>query len=143
MHGKLTDAASRQKVALQKKATEAIVAYVGKGVAGMAIGGLVGGGGAGGGAGGAGTEEERRAEGEAERRQEEEQRGREKERVGKRGKKLDEVEVTGFELEKVLACATGKKKVDRHLEAAFKKLNLKVSKGFKTTENPVLRIVGG
>ncbi len=140
MHGKLTDAANKQKVVLQKKATDAIVAYVGKGVAGLAISGLVGG--AGGGP--AATEEERRkAEAELERKQEEEQRGREKERQNKRGKKVDEVEVTGYELEKVLACETGKKKVDRHLEAAFKKLNLKVNKGFKTAENPVLRIVGG
>jgi len=139
MHGKLTDAANKQKVALQKKATDAIVAYVGKGVAGLAISGLVGGGGGA----GATEEDKHKAEAEFERKQEEEQRGREKERQNKRGRKVDEVDVTGCDLEKVLACETGKKKVDRHLEAAFKKLSLKLNRGFKTTENPVLRIVGG
>lgn len=53
------------------------------------------------------------------------------------------MDVTGLELEKVLACETGKRRVDKHLEQAFKKLSVRTSKGLKTTDNPVLRIVGG
>lgn len=47
---------------------------------------------------------------------EEENRGREKERKEleerRKGKKFEEVEVTGYKLEDCLACKTGKKKVD-------------------------------
>ncbi|KAK4056111.1 hypothetical protein OIO90_002842 [Microbotryomycetes sp. JL221] len=56
--------------------------------------------------------------------------------------KIKEVDVTGFELEKVLKCDTGKSKVDKELESAFASLCLK-EKGIKTADNPVLRIVGG
>ncbi|GAA5924394.1 uncharacterized protein JCM15063_005627 [Sporobolomyces koalae] len=63
--------------------------------------------------------------------------------ANKRDKKeLDEVDVTGFELEKVLRCETGDKKVDKALGKAFKKIGFK-STTFKTKNNPVLRIIGG
>ncbi|KAM0787103.1 hypothetical protein ACM66B_006358 [Microbotryomycetes sp. NB124-2] len=56
--------------------------------------------------------------------------------------KIKEVDVTGFELERVLKCETGKSKVDKELEKAFESLCMK-EKRIKTSENPVLRITGG
>ncbi|KAM0749498.1 hypothetical protein T439DRAFT_357834 [Meredithblackwellia eburnea MCA 4105] len=70
-----------------------------------------------------------------------EERGRKKERVKKK-EMLAEVEVTGLELSKVLKCETGKRRTDKALKDAFKKLDCKI-KEFKTKDNPVLRIVGG
>ncbi|GAA5895007.1 uncharacterized protein JCM6883_002288 [Sporobolomyces salmoneus] len=60
----------------------------------------------------------------------------------RRKKELDEIDVTGHELEKVLRCETGDAKLDKALEKAFKKLGFK-STTFKTKNNPVLRIIGG
>ncbi|GAA5867782.1 hypothetical protein JCM1840_006691 [Sporobolomyces johnsonii] len=60
----------------------------------------------------------------------------------RKDKKLDEVDVTGFEMDQVLKCATGDKKVDQALEKAFKRLSFKTTE-FKTKHNPVLRLVGG
>ena len=87
---------------------------------------------------------------------------------GSTGKKLDEVDVTGHDMERVLTCSTGNSTIDkvrfsfssfartRHgtetvllcffqaLAQAFKRLSFKTKFGeFKTAENPVLRIVGG
>jgi hypothetical protein len=59
-----------------------------------------------------------------------------------KGKKIKEVEITGYELEKALKCETGKSKVDKALKEAFEKLSIKQSH-WKTKENPVLQIVGG
>ncbi|KAK4047851.1 hypothetical protein OIV83_005194 [Microbotryomycetes sp. JL201] len=56
--------------------------------------------------------------------------------------KIQEVDVTGFELEKVLKCETGTAKVDKVLQKAFESLSLK-EKRIKTQDNPVLRITGG
>ncbi|GAA5856468.1 hypothetical protein JCM8547_008757 [Rhodosporidiobolus lusitaniae] len=58
--------------------------------------------------------------------------------------KVDEVEVTGLDVEKVLRCETGKSAVDKALAKAFKKLSTKSGlREYKTDENPVLRVVGG
>ncbi|GAA5978954.1 hypothetical protein JCM5350_004188 [Sporobolomyces pararoseus] len=65
----------------------------------------------------------------------------EKERK-RQNNELDEIDVTGHELEKVLKCETGDKKVDKALEKAFKRLGFK-STTYKTKNNPVLRIIGG
>lgn len=60
------------------------------------------------------------------------------------GKKLDEVDVTGYDMEKVLACETGHSSTDKALTKAFKRLSFKTKFGeFKAQDNPVLRIVGG
>lgn len=56
--------------------------------------------------------------------------------------KLVEVDVTGYPLVKVLACKTGKRKLDNALESAFKKLDFK-TRDFQPKTNPVLRVVGG
>ncbi|KAI5475075.1 hypothetical protein MNV49_001951 [Pseudohyphozyma bogoriensis] len=71
----------------------------------------------------------------------EEERGRKKGREEKR-ESFAEVEVTGLELEKVLKAETGKKRVDKALKLAFKKLEVRI-KEFKTKTNPVLNIRGG
>lgn len=55
---------------------------------------------------------------------------------------LAEVDVTGYPLEKVLICETGKRKVDAALEKAFKKLDFK-TRDFQPKTDPVLRVVGG
>ncbi|GAA5823378.1 hypothetical protein JCM10212_005674 [Sporobolomyces blumeae] len=55
---------------------------------------------------------------------------------------LDEVDVTGHEMDKVLKCETGDKEVDKALAKAFKRLTLKTTT-YKTKNNPVLRLVGG
>ncbi|GAA5956632.1 hypothetical protein JCM21900_003629 [Sporobolomyces salmonicolor] len=60
----------------------------------------------------------------------------------RKAKKLDEVDVTGYEMDQVLKCATGNKKVDQALEKAFSRLSFKTTE-FKTKHNPVLRLVGG
>ncbi|GAA5971275.1 hypothetical protein JCM11641_008291 [Rhodosporidiobolus odoratus] len=58
--------------------------------------------------------------------------------------KVEEVDVTGIEMEKVLKCETGNAKVDKALAKAFKKLAFKSKlMEYKTSDNPVLRIVGG
>ncbi|GAA6041225.1 hypothetical protein JCM8097_008352 [Rhodosporidiobolus ruineniae] len=58
--------------------------------------------------------------------------------------KVDEVEVTGLDVEKVLRCQTGKSSVDKALAKAFKRLSIKSKlREYTTSENPVLRIVGG
>ncbi|GAA5991560.1 hypothetical protein JCM10908_005763 [Rhodotorula pacifica] len=63
---------------------------------------------------------------------------------GNTGKKLDEVDVTGHDMERVLLCATGNTTVDKELAKAFKRLSFKTKFGeFKTQDNPVLRIIGG
>lgn len=89
---------------------------------------------------------------------------------GSTGKKLDEVDVTGHDMERVLTCSTGNSTIDKvrllflffsctrcgltelktgawlfqELAQAFKRLSFKTKFGeFKTAENPVLRIVGG
>ncbi|GAA5952976.1 hypothetical protein JCM8115_002399 [Rhodotorula mucilaginosa] len=63
---------------------------------------------------------------------------------GNTGKKLDEVDVTGHDIERVLTCSTGNATIDMELAQAFKRLSFKTKFGeFKTAENPVLRIVGG
>ncbi|BEI84600.1 hypothetical protein CcaverHIS002_0500010 [Cutaneotrichosporon cavernicola] len=49
--------------------------------------------------------------------------------------KLAEIDVTGYPLDKVLACKTGKRKLDAELDAA--------SRDFQPKTNPVLRVVGG
>ncbi|KAL8292768.1 hypothetical protein RQP46_001380 [Phenoliferia psychrophenolica] len=118
--GKLVDAAKENLGKGRQAVTEGVVRYLGKGVAATAIGGAIGGG--------------------AEVKEEE--RGRAEVRPKEKKKKLDEVEVTGLPLEKVLKCETGKKRTDRSLSDAFKRLNVK-NKAFKTKSNPVLRIVGG
>lgn len=87
--GKLVDAAksnfgSRGEVLLPK-----VVRYFAKGTATAAAGGVL----------------------EAAGGKKVEEGGKVKER--KKGKKIDEVEVTGYELEKVLRCETGKSKVDK------------------------------
>ncbi|BEI93542.1 uncharacterized protein CcaverHIS019_0600010 [Cutaneotrichosporon cavernicola] len=56
--------------------------------------------------------------------------------------KLAEIDVTGYPLDKVLACKTGKRKLDAELDAAFKKLDFR-SRDFQPKTNPVLRVVGG
>ncbi|BGP29185.1 hypothetical protein JCM10296v2_000923 [Rhodotorula toruloides] len=59
-------------------------------------------------------------------------------------KKLDEVDVTGFDVEKVLSCATGHAGVDKALAKAFKKLSFKTKfTEYRTQDNPVLRVAGG
>lgn len=143
MRGRLTDAAKGQAKVAREKATEQVVKYIGKGSAAAALTGLIGGGGGAGGAAAEGDENAKKAQADLERKREEEARGREKDRLGKRGKKLDEVDVTGYELERVLACETGHKRTDKHLDQAFKKLGMKMSKGLETRKNPVLRVVGG
>jgi len=88
--GRLVDAAKAAVLGKEGGAAEGVdrvVRYLARGTAGAAGAGLVGP--------GMGREEEER------RRKE------------KEGEKLGEVEVTGFELEKVLKCETGKKKVDK------------------------------
>lgn len=55
---------------------------------------------------------------------------------------IAEIDVTGYPLEKVLACKTGKRKLDSALESAFKKLDFK-TKDFQPKTDPVLRVVGG
>lgn len=57
-------------------------------------------------------------------------------------KPIAEIDVTGYPLEKVLACKTGKRKLDSALESAFKKLDFK-TKDFQPKTDPVLRVVGG
>ncbi|EJT51459.1 hypothetical protein A1Q1_07431 [Trichosporon asahii var. asahii CBS 2479] len=57
-------------------------------------------------------------------------------------KVIAEIDVTGYPLEKVLTCKTGKRKLDSVLEAAFKKLDFK-TKDFQPKTDPVLRVVGG
>ncbi|KAK4702556.1 hypothetical protein P7C70_g3667, partial [Phenoliferia sp. Uapishka_3] len=118
--GKLVDAAKENMGKGKEVITERVVRYLGKGTAVAAIGGALG---------------------EKEGANVEEERGRQKSRE-KEKKKLDEVEVTGLPLEKVLKCETGKKRTDRSLSDAFKRLNVKV-KEFKSKNKPVLRIVGG
>ncbi|GAA5900444.1 hypothetical protein JCM6882_001248 [Rhodosporidiobolus microsporus] len=82
-------------------------------------------------------------EGEGEDRLIEEDAEGRKKRAKKEGK-VDEVEVTGYDLEKVLICETGNSKLDKALAKAFKRLSIKSKlKQFKTADNPVLRIVGG
>lgn len=56
--------------------------------------------------------------------------------------KLAEIDITGYPLDKVLACKTGKRKLDAGLERAFKKLDFK-TRDFQPKTNPVLRVVGG
>lgn len=72
-----------------------------------------------------------------ERREIEEQKQREKNK-----KKTDEVDVTGLDIEQVLSCSTGKKRVDKALIKAFAKLQFKSTK-YKASQNPVLRVMGG
>ncbi|GAA6005445.1 hypothetical protein JCM10207_002984 [Rhodosporidiobolus poonsookiae] len=64
-------------------------------------------------------------------------------RARKEGK-VEEVEVTGYEIEKVLKCETGHGKTDKALAKAFKRLSLKSKLNeYKAENNPVLRVVGG
>ncbi|BGP21984.1 proteophosphoglycan ppg4 [Rhodotorula toruloides] len=59
-------------------------------------------------------------------------------------KKLDEVDVTGYDTEKVLSCATGHAGVDKALAKAFKKLSFKTKFAeYRTQDCPVLRVAGG
>ncbi|GAA5850769.1 hypothetical protein JCM9279_003915 [Rhodotorula babjevae] len=62
----------------------------------------------------------------------------------KKEKKLEEVDVTGHDLEKVLKCETGHSATDKALAKAFKRLSFKTKfTEYRTDENPVLRIAGG
>ncbi|GAA5892241.1 hypothetical protein JCM8208_001490 [Rhodotorula glutinis] len=62
----------------------------------------------------------------------------------KKEKKLEEVDVTGHDLEKVLKCETGHAATDKALAKAFKRLSFKTKfNEYRTADNPVLRIAGG
>lgn len=117
MKGKLVDAARKNVGENGEKITGHVVRYFTKASAGAAVAGAVGG------------AEQEKAEGNG------------NEKNGK-GKKIVEVDITGYELEKALKCETGKSKVDKALKEAFEKLCIKESH-WKTKENPVLQIVGG
>ncbi|BGP13075.1 hypothetical protein JCM10213_000920 [Rhodosporidiobolus nylandii] len=66
-----------------------------------------------------------------------------KESARKHGK-VEEIDVTGYDVEKVLVCETGNAKVDKALAKAFKRLSMKSKlREYKTESNPVLRVVGG
>ncbi|ORY88683.1 hypothetical protein BCR35DRAFT_301483, partial [Leucosporidium creatinivorum] len=118
MKGKLVDAARKNVGENGEKITGHVVRYFTKATAGAAVAGA---------AGGVEAEHEEKGEG-----------------IGKKGKgkKIQEVDITGYDLEKALKCETGKSKVDKALKEAFEKLCIKQSH-WKTKENPVLQIVGG
>ncbi|GAA6007933.1 hypothetical protein JCM11491_006545 [Sporobolomyces phaffii] len=131
VRGKLVDAAKKAvgAKASDRNLQESIVRYItstagGAGTAGVAKG------------------KEKYAELRHKDEEETEQKFLQEKERKKAKKELDEVDVTGFELEQVLRCETGDKKVDQALEKAFKKLGFK-STTYKTKQNPVLRIIGG
>ncbi|GAA5997085.1 uncharacterized protein JCM10292_006196 [Rhodotorula paludigena] len=67
-----------------------------------------------------------------------------KQRRAKKEKKIEEVDVTGFELEKVLRRETNDSAVDKALAKAFKRLSFKTKlTEYRTQDKPVLRVVGG
>lgn len=119
LHGKLVDAAKNQVSHLKSAGSEQVLRYVTTAVAAVTGKHAASGG--------------KSAETEAEAIEAEQQKARQK---------VAEVDVTGYPLEKVLACSTGKRKVDKALEDAFEKLDFK-TRDFQPKTNPVLRVVGG
>jgi hypothetical protein len=95
--GKLVDAAKQNMGARGEVIIPKVVKYFAKGTAKAAVGGAL--------------------------KEGDEEHGPDRKGRGK-GKKLDEVDVTGFELEKVLKCDTGKHKVDK---VRSRRLSLSVS----------------
>lgn len=92
--GKLVEAAKTNLGKGKEVVTEGVVRYLGKATAGAALGGAALG------------------------AKEDEDRGRAKE-LERGKKKLEEVDVTGLPLEKVLKCETGKKRIDRVRSASL------------------------
>ncbi|BGP45153.1 hypothetical protein JCM10450v2_000970 [Rhodotorula kratochvilovae] len=65
-------------------------------------------------------------------------------RRAKKEKKLEEIDVTGYAIDKVLKCETGHAATDKALVKAFKRLSFKTKfTEYRTQDNPVLRVVGG
>ncbi|GAA6048049.1 hypothetical protein JCM3770_000166 [Rhodotorula araucariae] len=65
-------------------------------------------------------------------------------RRARKEKKLDEIDVTGYPVDKVLKCETGHAATDKALVKAFKRLSFKTRfTEYRTQDNPVLRVVGG
>lgn len=62
--------------------------------------------------------------------------------VEKKKVKLGEVEITGYPIEKVLRCETGKKKVDKELRSNFLKLSLRTS-DYQPASAPIIRVTDG
>lgn len=118
MKGKLVDAARKNVGENGEKLTGHVVRYFTKASAGAAVAGAV-----------ERTEVEHGEKGNGNGKKE-------------KSKKVQEVDITGYELEKALKCETGKSKVDKALKEAFEALCIKQSH-WKTKENPVLQIVGG
>lgn len=116
MHGKLVDAANSHIAGLKDKGTQEVLRYVTVAVAAV----------------------------KSKLHKDKEHLATEKQEVAAEepAKVIAEIDVTGYPLEKVLACKTGKRKLDAALESAFKKLDFK-TKDFQPKTDPVLRVVGG